>query len=245
MVFKASRAVQPDRQKLYEIVLENLTEQIISRDLRPGEILPSEVELAEVYGVSKATVHEALRHLSVFGVVNMRQGCQTTVGTPRAGVLSQFFRFATGNVKHSLIDVLEIRRMLECGAAALAAERISDEDCDALRVIVDGLEENKYSYDQWVANDAAFHLHIARASHNVLMPYMMEALHGVIEDTIRLLHAQFSVRDPDQTFLRHKNVADAILARDPGRAFDAMQVHFEATRDSMNKILAEAGEGDD
>ncbi|PRY19336.1 GntR family transcriptional repressor for pyruvate dehydrogenase complex [Aliiruegeria haliotis] len=239
MAFKVATPIKAARQKLYEVVLENLTEQIISQELSPGDVLPSEAELAEAYGVSKTTVHDALRHLSVFGVVNMRQGRQTTVGTPRAEVLSQFFRFVSGNVKRNVIDIVDIRRILESGCAGLAAQNISDEQCEELSEIIDTLFESRYDKEAWIKQDAAFHHLIAKASGNQMMPYLMTSLQGVIEDTIRVLHDQRNVRDPDQTFKRHKMVADAIISRDSEAAIAAMEVHFRATAATIERIQSD------
>ena len=220
---------QLGRPRLSDSVLDHLTNQILAGSLKPGDELPSEVELAKAFQVSKPTVRDALRHLSTLGVVDIRQGRPTTVGTLRADALSQFFRFAVAGTRNKFRDVIRLRRALECIAAPIAAETISDAEADVLRAILAKLEAYKHDHDQWVFWDARFHLHIATMSRNVLLPYLMEALLGVMEDTIRALHTRRIARDPEKTYQRHVDLTAAITAHDSARAHALMAEHFDAS----------------
>lgn len=229
MALDLTNAPHVGRPRLSEAVLDHLTDQILAGVLQPGDALPSEVDLAKAFQVSKPTVRDALRYLSALGVVDIRQGRPTTVGRLRADTLSQFFRFAVAGNENKFRDVIQLRRALECVAAPLAAERITDEEIGVLRAILANLEANKHDHDQWVFWDARFHLHIAVVSRNVLLPYLMEALLGVMEDTIRALHTRRIASDPEKTYQRHVDLTDAIASRDPQRALTLMAEHFDAS----------------
>ncbi len=229
MALDLANAPHVGRPRLSEAVLDHLTGQILAGALKPGDELPSEVELATAFQVSKPTVRDALRHLSALGVVEIRQGRPTTVGTLRADALSQFFRFAVAGTENKYRDVIQLRRALECVAAPLAAVNITPEEAEALQAILRKLNACKHNHDEWVHWDARFHLHIAVVSRNALLPYLMEALIGVMEDTIRVLHTRLVARDPEKTYRRHVDLADAILARNPEAALASMEEHFDAS----------------
>ncbi len=233
-----TRTPQAARPRLSEVVLDHLTGLILSKSLKAGDQLPSEIDLANAFGVSKPPVRDALRHLAAFGVVDLRQGKPATVAALRPDYLSQFFRFAIANDKESIQDVIFLRRIVECGAVPLAAENITPAEIVRLKDLLGRLDKAKFTQDEWIPLDAAFHHLIAEASRNVLIPHMMIALKDIMEESIRLLHRQRSVRHPEQTFQRHADIAEALFRHDPVAAEAAMVAHFDATKDSIAAITA-------
>ena len=236
MALDLSNAPHAGRQRLSEVVLDHLTQQILDGALLPGDALPSEIELANAFQVSKPTVRDALRHLAALGVVEVRQGRPTTVGRLRADALSQFFRFAVAGADSKAKDVIILRRALECISGPLAAEHITEEEAATLTSILKKLEESKEDHDAWVYWDARFHLHIAQVSRNVLLPHLMEAIHGVMEDTIRLLHTRIIKRDPELTYRRHVDLRDAIAGHDADWARKLMEEHFDTSLEIVEML---------
>lgn len=228
----ATPAVRP---RLSEVVLDHIKEKILSGALKPGDELPSETELANAFQISKPTVRDALRHLSVLGLVEIRQGRPSTIGQINSDTLSQIFRFAIAGAKHRFKDIIEIRRAIECLAAPAAAANITDFEIEELNVILDKLKSSKNRFDEWVVWDVRFHRLIATASRNALLPFLMDAIRGIMEDEIHALYTRKEIRDPEKTYQRHVALASAIAKHDERLALALMEEHFDASH-----VLVEA-----
>ena len=229
MTLELESATPAIRPRLSEAVLDHIKEKILSGALLPGDELPSETDLANAFKVSKPTVRDALRHLSVLGLVEIRQGRPSTIGHINSDTLAQIFRFAIAGAKHRFKDIIEIRRAIECIAAPAAAISISESEIEELNRIVENLKRSKNKFDEWVVWDVSFHRLIATASRNALLPFLMDALRGVIEDEIHALYARRAIRDPEKTYQRHLALAEAITNHDPQLALALMQEHFDAS----------------
>jgi len=230
MTFELESAAPAIRPRLSEVVLDHIKEKILSGALRPGDELPSESELANAFKVSKPTVRDALRHLSVMGLVEIRQGCPSTISRISPETLSQIFRFAIAGAKHRFKDIIEIRRAIECLAAPAAAINITNSEIEELNEIVEKLKCSKNKYDKWVVWDVSFHRLIATASGNALLPFLMDSLRGLIEAEMLALYTRKTLRDPEKTFQRHLALANAITEHDPILALKLMEEHFDASQ---------------
>jgi len=225
------------RPRLSEVVLDHLMEKILAGTLRPGDELPSETELATAFQVSKPTVRDALRHLSALGLVEIRQGRPSTIGQVSPATLSQLFRFTVAGAPHKLQDIIAVRRAIECLAAPAAAKNITDPEVEELRALLDQWSKNTNDYEQWVALDVNFHRLIATASRNVLLPFLMDALRGLMEEVIRAPFKHKVNPHPDKTYQRHLALGNAIAQRNPQLALKLMEEHFDA---SLMNLAAKA-----
>ncbi len=128
-------------RRLHEQVLDALVESIVAEKFAPGESLPSEAEMCDVYGVSRSSVREALRVLSEKGLIEVRHGLGTRVNPPERWdfmdplVLSA--RRKNGAMAPIFNDLHEARRILESEVAALAAQRAGNEDRERLQAALD------------------------------------------------------------------------------------------------------------
>jgi GntR family transcriptional repressor for pyruvate dehydrogenase complex len=229
MPLKLVSATPAMRPRLSEVVLDHLMEKILAGTLRPGDELPSETELATAFKVSKPTVRDALRHLSALGLVEIRQGRPSTIGQVSSTTLSQFFRFAVAGAPHKLQDITAARRAIECLAAPAAAININDAEITELRALLAQWQKHTKDYEQWVALDVNFHRLIATASRNVLLPFLMDALRGLMEEVIRAPFARKTRPDPERVYQRHLALGNAIAQRDPKLALALMEEHFDAS----------------
>jgi GntR family transcriptional repressor for pyruvate dehydrogenase complex len=229
------------RARLADVLIEQMTDLISSGSVKPGDALPSEVELARRFAVSKPVLREALQRLADMGVVEIRHGKPTVVRSQGSRPLAQYFEFAVRVSADRLRDVIDLRRAIETHTAGLAASLINDEELHELRRIVGVLDENRTNSEVWIPTNAAFHMLLVRASRNVLIVNLFEALSGPIEASMRALHSQRHVRDPNETFRRHVAILEAMEAHDPERAVKAMQQHFSATEPAI--IAALQGQG--
>jgi GntR family transcriptional repressor for pyruvate dehydrogenase complex len=229
--------VAAERVRLSDHVTEELTRMLAAGRLKPGDVLPSEAELARRFGVSKPVVREALNRLAARGVVVVQQGKQTSVAALSSVPLASYFELAVRLADDGLRDAIQLRGVLEPEIAALAASRIEDDELEALEALIERLRDLVETQDPWVEADLEFHLAIARASGNRLMQFLMEALAGTIRENIRLLQRQRDLRDARATLRRHLAIYEALRARDPAAARAAMQKHFASQRRVVEAIL--------
>ncbi|WP_172746475.1 FadR/GntR family transcriptional regulator [Neorhizobium sp. T25_13] len=226
------------RARLSDTVVQHMAGWICNGSLKPGDELPAEAELARRFAVSKAVVREALQRMGEMGVVEIRHGKSTTIREQGSEPLAQYFQFAVRTSANGLREVVELRRALETNTVSLAARHITETELDELRRQVDILDANRTNSQVWIPTNAVFHMILVKASRNVLMTRLFEALSGPIEESMRRLHSERAVRDPDETFRRHVDILNAVAARDPQAAFAAMQRHFDATEPAIVAVLS-------
>lgn len=235
---RALMPLEPQRQKLSDLAVERLVELLMSRDLKPGDALPSEADLARAFGVSKPVVREAMHRLVSMGVVDIRQGKPASVRAINSEPLALFFRFAMRASPRGLREAVELRRTLETDIAMQAAVHITEAELIELAAVVEEMRAAGEDPEAWVSADVRFHQLLARASGNSLVLFLIEALRATMEETIRIMHAQRPLRDQNATFRRHVAIHQAIAARDPAAARAAMEAHFTATQPIVSAVIA-------
>jgi DNA-binding FadR family transcriptional regulator len=204
--------------------IEKIRELIVSGQWGPGDRLPPEAELAARLGLSRNSLREAVRALSLVRVLEVRQGDGTYVTSLEADLLLESTRFATHLMRNNIVlELYAVRRMLEPGAAALAAARIDEEGVAALGRELDRMVGAE-SVEELVDADMAFHSVIARASGNSVLSSLLESL------STRTLRARiWRGRDEagalDDTRADHRRIYDAIRHRDPDLARAMAAVH--------------------
>ncbi|MDM7957542.1 FadR/GntR family transcriptional regulator [Blastomonas sp.] len=206
-------------KRLFHSVAAQIGELIDEGTFPPGTRLPGERELAERFGVSRVTIREAEIALQAIGRIEIKTGSGVYVcpEQPRSsGILPGVGAF----------EVTEARLLIESEGAALAAKTISDADLGQL----EGLLNQMASRDEAISTkaDQEFHATIARASGNAAMVHVIETLWRMREELPEVKHMYESVCDADANIRarEHQDILDALKARDPARARDAMRSHF-------------------
>lgn len=219
-------------------VIAVLTELITSGRLGSGDFLPSEAELCKQLGVSRSTVRMALRTLETRGLVLTRQGVgvQVTDRTRQAVTDSIELMLLRGGAGPR--DMLEVRLMLECQGAALAAQRATDNDLEAIASAIADLHDRPKAVTETVEADLRFHLSVAEASKNAVLVALAHAIRGLLRDTIA---ATWQVDDrADERLQDHADVLTAVIARDSVAAEAAMRAHLCRT-ERLIEVLREGG----
>ncbi|OOC58590.1 FadR/GntR family transcriptional regulator [Paenibacillus ihbetae] len=224
------RTIKVENQKGHEIVGEHLLQQIREGHLKPGQKLPSVVELAAAYGVGRSTIREAVSALKAMGWVDVRQGGGTYVKTvlpsePRSGA-DLLFQGA-----ESLIELLEVRKVLESGTASLAAERRTEQDLDRMREALSQMEHGLKVNDTGEGEraDVAFHMAIAAASGNSLLIQLMESLSDRLTDTIQKSRELWFYKEQStaaRLLTEHQMIFDAIERQDKEQAGARIAAHL-------------------
>lgn len=214
------------RPRLYEQVAEQITGWIGENGLKPGDRLPPERELATRLGVSRATVSQALVALEVIGVVAVRHGDGAVLTETRSStkIIDAIRAHAT-----RMPEIIEARDALESKLAALAAQRRSDDDMARIDAALDEMARDIGDGGRGVEGDELFHAAITAAAHSSLLARMMAEISDLILETrIESLSQPGRPRDSLQA---HRKIADAIRAKDPRAAAEAMHDHVEMVSD--------------
>ena len=233
------------RKSLVSEVSEALLDRIVAGDLDVGMALPSEAEIGETYDVSRVTVREALRVLTTQGIIHVTSGIGSVVNPVerwQSLALILRYRSARGDDGDVAIQLIAVRRMFETEAAALAAERISDDALAELEGCIDAMRTASVAsdVDAFVTADLWFHDVILRSSGNVFLAALFEPLTLVLAER----RAQTSRVPEIQThaIAEHQGVLDALRARDAVHARAAMDRHMQQTLDDLKTyVLDSAG----
>lgn len=207
---------------------------LISRgDLKPGQRLPSERELCQNFGASRSSLREALRCLSIVGVLNARVGEGTSVALDGEKFLGKVMEWRLITEKHDIENLLEARMALEGLSASNAALRASDEEIAKVEEILGRMEAVLKDEKKFAVLDLSFHVTLARISGNAL-----------VFDLVSMIRSQLAralanvLMFPDALALSHKEhsaVVAAIKGRDPEAAALAMQSHLKAALERYRK----------
>jgi GntR family transcriptional regulator, transcriptional repressor for pyruvate dehydrogenase complex len=205
--------------------IEKIKEMIISGDLRPGDRLPREADLAQRLGLSRSSLREAVRALSLVRILDVRQGDGTYVTSLDAALLLDALSFVTElHQDRSVLELLEARRVLEAEAAALAAVRITADQVAELHGLLDAMP-GCTDVEEFVENDLGFHRTIADAAGNGVVSTLLESLSG---RTIRarIWRGVTEGGAIDRTVGEHRAICDAIERGSPELARAWMAVHI-------------------
>jgi len=212
----------------FQKVFAFLRDRLIAGSLKPGDRLMSERELATQLGVSRPLVREALRALTMLGIVEIRDRIGTVVTRPDVSVLNDFFTFALAQQADMVDDVMQARIAIECQAVRLACERASIADFERLQRALTQITDTIDEADAGGMADFEFHRAIVLASHSETLAVLHNSMAGL------LTHSHRSRRELVQAFPSmkeyliedHKRIFDAIVARDPERADATLRRHF-------------------
>lgn len=197
--------------------INKIKDMIISGDLRPGARLPKEADLAEQLGLSRNSLREAVRALTLIRILETRQGDGTYVTSLQPDVLLATMTFvADFHQDASLLHVFQVRRILESAATSLAAQLISDEEIETLGELVEEME-NCGTVEAFVEADLAFHHTIAIASRNPVLASLLESF-ASRTSRARLRRGITQADAIEQTKAHHRAIYDSIRHRRPDLA---------------------------
>jgi GntR family transcriptional repressor for pyruvate dehydrogenase complex len=211
-----------ERRKTYELVADRLTEEISSRTLNPGDLLPPERELVAAFGVGRSSVREALRILESRGLIENRGNGTFAVAALR-NALNQGLHLLLAADEADTAELFEVRRILEGESAALAATRRTNADLRAMGAAVDAMATGLGSEQSFIDADLRFHLRIAEATRNRVVVHLMHAIRELLQ---RSLSSSYHIPgSPDRAIELHRLILEAITAKRPEDARQRMQEH--------------------
>jgi len=222
---------------LSDEIAEGLLAAIIKGEYGSGTLLPPEGELGERYGASRLTVREAVKVLRAQNVVRIHHGRGTYVNPPdRWTAIEPLIRAeaaAPGGSGMVSERLLEARRLIEVGAAELAAVRSTGAHLAELAVLLGAMREaaEEHDTDAFVDADLAFHDTVVRATGNAFVPLLFEPFGRLLVDSRRETSAVPEIRA--HAIDHHARILDALTARDPDGARRAMDAHLTQTAEDL------------
>lgn len=209
---------------------------IVAGELKPGERLPPEKELSERLGLSRNSLREAVKALELIKILDVRQGDGTYVTSLEPHLLLDAMSFVVDlHQDRSVIEILEVRRVLEPHAAGIAALRITDEEIAELRTRLTSVDEST-PVEELVAHDIAFHRLITQAAGN---KYLTSLLDGLSSSTVRarVWRGLTQEKSVARTLLEHAAIVDALESRDPEVTKSWVTVHISGVESWLRSTL--------
>lgn len=205
--------------------IEKIKAMITSGALRAGDRLPREADLAAQLGLSRSSLREAVRALSLVNILDVRRGDGTYVTSLEPHLLLEALSFIVDfHRDDTVLEFLRVRRILEPVAAAMAAERITDDESKGLRELLDSLGPDPEA-DELVANDLEFHRRISAYSGNTVLCSLLETLSGPTTRA-RVWRGLTQAGTKERTLAEHRLILEAIASHEAEVAKAWATVHI-------------------
>jgi len=212
------------KAKVYEEIVAKIKDMVEKGRFKAGDQLPVERELAEVFRVSRSSVREALRSLESQGFIESRQGDGTYIASQPVEALVRPLASVILTEKDDQMELFEMRRMIEPDLAYLAAERATEEEIAMMEKVL-ALQEEQIARGEFGTDvDRNFHYIMVRAAKNKAILRITDNIIDLLAES-REQYLQVEGR-PQRSILRHREVLEAIRARDPERAEKCMLEHL-------------------
>lgn len=223
--------------RLYEQIVEQIEERILSGELRDGDRLPTERELAEQFEVSRTAVREAINALVQRGLVEAHPGRGTFIryGTSRAVRHSLGLMMRIGQAG-KLANLVEIREILEPEIAALAARRATKQQIAAIQEAVGAMDAALDDADAFIEADDQFHLALAEGTQNPLILTLLDPIVELLHEQRKRISLVNGGLERGQ--YHHKRILKAIVHHDPEAAREAMRAHLRQVREDSEAAVA-------
>jgi GntR family transcriptional repressor for pyruvate dehydrogenase complex len=226
------KTVQTSR--LYEQIVQQIEESITSGELKEGDQLPAERELAQQFGVSRTAVREAVKTLREKGLVEAYPGRGTfiTNGTARS-IQQTLDRMIRSGQAEGTVHLTEVREILEPEIAALAAQRVDEEMLSAMREAIAVMDVARKDSEEFIEGDLDFHLALAEAAGNPLILSLIDSIVGLLRE--QRTRTYFVEGGPERGQYHHRRILEAIEHRDAVGAREAMRAHLLQVREDSRE----------
>lgn len=224
---------------LSQEVQNRIEQAIIEKKYLPGEKLPTEFELCEMFGVSRTAVREALHRLRAKGLIRVKKGSGIYIEdySPQNIIKPMRLYLELNFDKNYILHIIEVRKLLEPQIAKLAALHRTDEDIDALRLNLGKFEAlPPGNFHREGELDGEFHLIIAKASRNPIIPIIVDPIFQIMPKIRILVYAEIEVAK-SAAVEYHQKIFDSIVKQDAQKAFEYMTEHLRVAEQHSLEII--------
>ena len=220
--------------RLYESVMEQIMNLLKNKELKPGDQLPSERELAEKFSISRGSLREAFRVLESRGLIKSKPGGGRFIRELKKDTIINAENIILSLEKSSILELLEAREMFEVKIAEVAAQRAIPEDIELIKKSLSNAKKEEKLDDKEMKRDTEFHIAVARASHNFVFINILKLHLDLLRET-RGKTWQISGRKKEQQ-QEHQNIFKAIKEHNSKKASETMLKHLIGVRKAIMKI---------
>ena len=225
------------KSAISEDITARLLNMIKEGELKPGAKLPPERELAEMMRVSRPSLREALRALSIMNIIEIRQGDGTYVTSLEPELLVEHLGFVFALSDTTIVELFKARRIVEVGLAAMAAEQITDEEIAKLEECLAHSIETVGDHVAFLQTDVELHEMIVDAARNPFLKRFMASIYHLGRAS-----RSRTVQIPgvmNQVVEDHRAIVAAMKARDPEKARQAMLAHLNNVETRLLQLAQE------
>jgi GntR family transcriptional repressor for pyruvate dehydrogenase complex len=236
LVSDAGTLIRPvSRATLPEEIVKALTDLIMKRVWKPGDLIPSEKELAIRFQVGRSTVREAVKSLVVLGVLEARAGEGSFVREPTSELLSGGFRWGLLLSEGNLDDFVEVRVLIEVECVRRAAANGTEELVSQLNTAIEEMRTEPMDHGAFMESDTRFHLAIAHAARNPIF----ETVGSTIQSIVRIWYPKtYYIPDTkERTIAEHRAIVEGVASGDADAAGIAMRAHLVAAGQRLRTLL--------
>jgi len=226
-------------RKIYEEIVDQLKELIISGQLKPGDRLPPEKHLVESFRVSRASIREALSALETMGLLEVRSGEGAYVKEIKPENVVESLSLMLTMEKGTILELLEVRKILEVQAVALATERITHNYLEQLETALNEMKMAFANAEGGEKADLLFHYTITRATNNKILIRLMDTISDMMQRMLKSSRAELykGKYTPELLLEEHLRIYEAIKAQDPVLAQKHMIEHLTGVEEEIIKNM--------
>lgn len=230
-----------ERVSIKELIASQIEEAILNKEYLPGSKLPSENELCKMFGVSRTSVREAIQILNVQGLVKIEKGKGIFVkNISSESVSNSILKFLEHRFEGDYyFDLIHARQIIEPGIAYLAAMNRTDEDLVNLKEAIDNIAQNDGDPIKHGEYDMAFHMHLARASKNKLLPLLLKPIHKLMPSVKSKILTDVE-EAKEAAVVWHTKIYEKIKNQDPDGARSAMVAHLKIAEKHIEQAVSKS-----
>jgi len=227
-----------EKTALPDQIAGRILQMIRDKKLRPGDKLPPERELATMMQVGRPALREALRGLSLMNIIEIRPGAGAYVTKLETAQLVEHLDFVFAIDDYAILDLFDARKIVEVGIIELAAPCVSDDDIAKLETCLAKSAQAGHDAEAFLYTDIELHTLIAQIAGNPIMLRFMESIHQMgLASRLRTGRLEGVV---EQSSIDHRLIVEALKARDPKAAREAMLRHLDKVEEKLRVVLADS-----
>ena len=222
------------KPQLSDLIIEQIRDLIVQGKMSPGTRLPNERELASRLGVSRVTLREALKALAITGWIDMRPGDGNYVAEFSPDKMVKPLSYLLYLNKENILDLHEIRSILEAETTGLAAKRCSEEQLHEIQRLIEGMAESaEQNHNVFMEYDAKFHALVCNAANNPALARLIEFIFQILNEALKGILMQPEGRC--MAIEDHNRIFQAFVKRDYKEAREAAKKHLRHVKDFLVK----------
>ena len=227
------------RSSTSELVMKEILESIKSGDLKSGDKLPPERELTKMLGVGRSTLREAISALVLVGYLEVIQGRGTFLKIDFQSVKLSALELTNVQTAASIIDLVEVREILECNAVKLAARRADSIDIHRISEVLARMRETVDDIKRFEKHDFDFHITLAEATRNQMIFEMMKLI-------VKKVHKQYdrfkhkTLFQADKAVFTAEQIVSSIASGEEEKAAGFMRDHLNLVTTELKRMVPEA-----